>query len=602
MKRILMLLAGAAAAAGVWYALSHSARSSKGAVPALLPAGTLAFAHLPDLKKARQQWHHSDIYKLWTEPAVQDFLRKPLTNAPSTGSVRGKMDELEQLGVKDGFLAITAWENDQPKLAGGFRFKGSADDAEKIVGRWRARAEENVPAAQREAINHREHPIQLVRHDAITLASAYYGDRFFAANDVEVVKALLDRADGTSPDTNQTLATDENFSAALKHMPAKYAAMGYARFDKYFQQLKARVPTGAASNDQLAMLQRIRTAAAATTFENGKIRDVLFVGMPKVAPSGELTRASLSLATQQSFLYLATLLDLSERLAPPDRARSSGMPALLQRLVAAFAASGITAEQWNSAFGAEIGIVGDWAENSRMPALFATLPVKDATGANNIVTATITAAGERSGWTVSNRDGVQYYALPPSNPMIPVTPTIAVTDKFAIAGVDPNSVEAATKRASAGNSELAAAARFKAAEVLVPQPSHAFTYVDTALLYERLDAALRPMLVMGAAFVPAIAQAVDLSKLPAPDVVTKHLSPIVLSQRYQHDGYVTESVGPVSIFQAVLGIAGATGVGAAWYQRDAERGMMGIGVAPSASPMPPLPSPPLPSPTASDPP
>src|SRR5207237_8843613 len=81
----------------------------------------------------------------------------------------------------------------------------------------------------------------------------------------------------------------------------------------------------------------------------------------------------------------------------------------------------------------------------------------------------------------------------------------------------------------------------------VPTPTDAFVYVDTALLYSRLDAALRPMLLMSAAFMPAISDYVDVGKLPPPEIVTKHLSPIVSSQRYDGDGYVTESSGPVRL-------------------------------------------------------
>ncbi|HAK07368.1 MAG TPA: hypothetical protein DCO65_08925, partial [Spartobacteria bacterium] len=87
----------------------------------------------------------------------------------------------------------------------------------------------------------------------------------------------------------------------------------------------------------------------------------------------------------------------------------------------------------------------------------------------------------------------------------------------------------------------------------VPAPTNFFTYVDVALLYGRLDTTLRPMLIMSAAFIPAIGDYVDVSKLPAPEIVTRHLSPIVSSQRYDRDGYVAESVGPITLNQATVG-------------------------------------------------
>src|SRR5207249_4719855 len=94
---------------------------------------------------------------------------------------------------------------------------------------------------------------------------------------------------------------------------------------------------------------------------------------------------------------------------------------------------------------------------------------------------------------------------------------------------------------------LADSSAYKLAARAVPAPTDAFVYVDTALLYSRLDAALRPMLLMSAAFMPAISDYVDVGKLPPPGIVTKHLSPIVSSQRYEGDGYVTESTGPVTL-------------------------------------------------------
>jgi hypothetical protein len=42
-----------------------------------------------------------------------------------------------------------------------------------------------------------------------------------------------------------------------------------------------------------------------------------------------------------------------------------------------------------------------------------------------------------------------------------------------------------------------------------------------------------------------------------------------MSQTYQNDGYVTESVGPISIYQAALGIAAASGAAATLYQTNA---------------------------------
>jgi hypothetical protein len=119
----------------------------------------------------------------------------------------------------------------------------------------------------------------------------------------------------------------------------------------------------------------------------------------------------------------------------------------------------------------------------------------------------------------------------------------------------PVSVEEAIKRSRSGSSDLADSQTYKAATRLLPGPTNFFAYIDAADLYSRLDASLRPMLLMVAAFLPAVGNSIDPGKLPAAEVITKHLSPIVSSQRYADDGYVAESIGPITLDQLGIGVA-----------------------------------------------
>jgi hypothetical protein len=93
---------------------------------------------------------------------------------------------------------------------------------------------------------------------------------------------------------------------------------------------------------------------------------------------------------------------------------------------------------------------------------------------------------------------------------------------------------------------------------------------------------------MGAAFLPGIADTVDLSKLPAADVITKHLSPIVMSQSYDRDGYVAESVGPVPLYQTLLGAITTGSAVTAIYRHQTARSAPTPGnvISPGISPSP----------------
>jgi hypothetical protein len=70
---------------------------------------------------------------------------------------------------------------------------------------------------------------------------------------------------------------------------------------------------------------------------------------------------------------------------------------------------------------------------------------------------------------------------------------------------------------------------------------------------------------MGAAFLPALADSVDVNKLPPAEVIAKHLSPTVMSQSYQGDGYVAESIGSVPLYHTVFAAIGAGAMARAVY-------------------------------------
>jgi hypothetical protein len=195
--------------------------------------------------------------------------------------------------------------------------------------------------------------------------------------------------------------------------------------------------------------------------------------------------------------------------------------------------------------------------------------VRDFTKARKILAAIAAMPAENgTTWRQQEKEGVLYFSSEPAGQFFSLSPTIGLSERMLVAGADLESVEAAMKRSDDGNSELASAKTFQAAERAVPAAEKAFTYIDPALLYSRVDETLRPMLFMSAAFLPGLADTLDLSKLPSPETITKHLSPIVMSQRYDGEGYVAESVGPVTTIQTIAGVAALGGAAAIFYQQQ----------------------------------
>src|SRR5215475_6001845 len=563
MKRILLLiLALAVAAFAGWYYWNFSQQLSSASVAALLPRETIFVAHMPDYNRAREEWQHCDVYQLYSEPAVQDFLRKPLSNVPKTDAASQTLREIEQLAPKNAFIALTSIDNNNPKLVGGFRFRGSEEEAKRIIDRWRSVLTGQNPNLKREKVQYQGHEIDVAKSAPFTLATAYDPPWFFAATDVPELQALLDHADHREKSPDNTLENDDAYRAAISHRPSNYVAFFYLQPKTFSQRLAAlRAAVGSTpAPGEGTMIEKMRCIAGSMRFDNGKIHDVLFLGMPKLEQDTTLTRSSVSLGTKETVLYLAMLLNLGERMDTLNQAAAFAGTKIFEAL----SDNGITAADWKTAFGIELGSLATWPSGARWPSLFVTLPVTDATKARQIVDALLRAEEDGS-WTDSEKDGVRYLSKQTAAGFVAITPTIALSDRILIAGLDPTSVEEAIKRARGSSSELADSQTYKGADRLLPAPTNFFAYIDAAQLYSRLDASLRPMLLMAAAFVPAVGSSIDPAKLPAPEVITKHLSPIVSSQSYDGNGYVAESIGPITLDQLGVGVAifssfGATAV------------------------------------------
>jgi hypothetical protein len=588
MKRLILpVVAGAAAAAAGWYVWNLSQKTSSAYVSVLLPRETIFVAHMPDFNQTRDQWRQSDIYKLYREPEVQNFLHKPLANLSKGDTASQTLLEFEQLEPKNVFFALTSLDDNSPKLAGGFRFQGSVADAERVIGKWRAKFLARNPGARREKLHYEHHEIELVAATPFTLATAYDRPWFFAATDLTELKGLLDRADGRIKNPKETLDEDEAYRAAISHRPSSYALFFYLQpktFAARLASLRAAIQSPAATQQQ-TILEQVRSISGATRLEGGKIYDFLFVGMPRLESRDggtALTRSSLMLGTKETFFYLSMLLNLGERMETLNQA--AGLSGMMQKFAKAFSDSGITVDDWKAAFGVELGSLADWPSSAHWPTLLLTLPVLDVAKAEKIVEAA-TRADEDAIWTRAEKDGVHYFSMQSPATLVAITPTIALSDRLLVAGFNPVSVEEAVKRSGSASSEFPESAAYKSAARLVPAPTNFFAYIDTQLLYSRLDASLRPMLLLAAAFMPTLSSSVDLGKLPSPEVITKHLSPIVSSQRYERDGYLAESVGPITFNQSIIGLAILSGAGAAARQKG-NSGLSGWSSPPAGSSQP----------------
>src|SRR2546423_2570755 len=78
----LLVIIAIAAATIIVLALRHKEVAATATVATLLPPDTVLLIHIPDIEKNRDAWQRTDLYQLYHEPAVKDFLLKPLAQVP----------------------------------------------------------------------------------------------------------------------------------------------------------------------------------------------------------------------------------------------------------------------------------------------------------------------------------------------------------------------------------------------------------------------------------------------------------------------------------------------------------------------------------------
>src|SRR6266536_5939772 len=179
MKRLLLvILLGAIAALTAYYIVRQHPAAVPSAIANLLPADTALFIHLPDAEKNRDAWHRTDLYQLYREPAVQDFLQKPKSRFPEKGAVKEAWHDLASLRIRNGFLATNNF--DTLRLIGGLEFRCQEKEAENVIERWKSRLLEKTPGTERSSADYEKHHIDILSGGQFTFASTITEHQFLA--------------------------------------------------------------------------------------------------------------------------------------------------------------------------------------------------------------------------------------------------------------------------------------------------------------------------------------------------------------------------------------------------------------------------------------
>src|SRR2546423_8982140 len=123
----LLILASAVAAGAIWWGFYRTHHTSSLAVASLLPKETLALVHVPDFNRSRSEWHRTDLYQLWKEPAVQEVLAKARSKVPTEGRIGQNVGEISTLDMRDAVFAVLSIGSSAWKWAGGCQTNGGPE-------------------------------------------------------------------------------------------------------------------------------------------------------------------------------------------------------------------------------------------------------------------------------------------------------------------------------------------------------------------------------------------------------------------------------------------------------------------------------------------
>ncbi|MES2572073.1 MAG: hypothetical protein V4710_18705 [Verrucomicrobiota bacterium] len=560
-----ILLVSGAIAAGLFYLKAklgpHTPRGAE-----LVPAETIFFAQLPDLARTRGRWLETSLVQLWKEPEMQAFLEKPLAKLAQDSRWQARMDNLRTLRPREMFIAVTSIEGAKPRFVMGIAFSGSKSRMEALLAEPRATLKTWWPAGKTDLINYGSSEIEIFSEKENAMAGGFRGDWYFAANNLELLERTIDRHDRKSsgesaagtgrPDGN--LADSSVFAAATSPLPADRDGLLFLQLGTVMDRVTALLTaSGQTLNEsQVAAMKKTQAVASSTRIEGKQFRDTLFVLSPGAASEGVLQRHSLALSSPGTLLYYAMGLPATVELPESFLSMATLWMPGLANMQKNLAEKGLSLSDLGKTFGPEFGTIVDWPSTAFQPSLLMALDVRDPLKAKAF-TEMLSAGTEESGaWQRKEVDDAVIYSAPASESL--VTPTIALTERFLLAGLTEQSVLPALEQLKGGGATLAVKPDFEsAARALVP-PTTSFGYMDLGGLFERAYGTFRPFVIMSMAFAPGVGEYVDAGKLPSTQVVARHLGSIALSQAASGNGTVFESAGTLTFTQLlVAGMAGS---------------------------------------------
>jgi hypothetical protein len=515
----------------------------------LLPPETVFLAEAPSLGRTALRFSGTALNALVQEPEIQAFLERPRAKLPILQGSTDWPQTLADVRPLQAFVAVTSIDAETPQVIAGFSYAGSRSAVEHALETPRTNFKNAYPAGKAELLPHGQAELIVFSDKTNVLAEASLDNWYFAANNTALLRATLDRFWAQPGAAGESLATRDSYREAMAPLPAEPELAVYLRPQPLVQRfatiLKAAGQAAAGDLEK----ESVEGIGFASKIEGPDFHDAWFAYAPATESTATLARHALALTTPETALLMSSQL-------PADLGKQvEAMPMLnVVPGFADFASGKLKLGPLLDALGPEMSFLLDWPKDGT-PAPAVAFDLRDAAAVREVFEAMTQPDPAAEAWTRQELQGATVYQPKGEGWLSLVTPSFGLSDRFLTLTFMDHAAAARAQHPEAGASTLATAPAYQAAAGAVQPPGEAFGFLNTGGMVGRAYGAMRPVLAMSLAFNPDVAPYVDAGKLPSPDVLSKHLGATAYSKATTAKGQLTESKGPITFNQAIVGTA-----------------------------------------------
>ena len=496
----------------------------------IAPDNTLLYVEIPHLVQTQRNLLDTALYQIFREPSVRRFLKQPVSNLWK--EYQSSWDSFLNLGCTALFFCATD-PSHQRWMVG---FQSSANATLRTGG---------IENISKRLFGCGALHISPARPNQVRLAEDATGIFFTEIGGWTVLSRSSDLLEETLKNARSgtgSLFSSKLFQECRSNIRPAYDILLFARGSP-----SLNVASGVAwefAQEQTA--DGPQAVMASTTIEGARLRDTIFTCTSAKENYGPLSRQGLAMTSPKTIGYMASRLKISEVWRLSDRFSGDWpVAASVRDYIGETRSVGINPQDLDELVtGAEI--VVDQDPDSESLAIAILFEVTDRTKFQQLMDRIVREKLPGSCRSTSI-EGTPAYILSPNEN---VSVVFGLVKQKLLVACNESVFAKMVRRLHLRAEGLERDRQFRETEGLVAAPSDLFLYIDAKVGFQRFYDATRPMLIFGAAMIPPLNRYVDAMAFPETAEIVKHLSPIVLSRHRVSKGFIDESVGPLTAYEA----------------------------------------------------